>query len=157
VLFRSLDDHQVCIWGEVYPFVEHYTSGRMGIIQNEHGVQGFFHPGVNVTVKQRLLQAWLRQQLSACIPDLITYWQSSMGVQVQAFGIKRMKTRWGSCNPRAGRIWLNLNLIHKPRDCLQYVLVHEMVHLLEPSHNQRFYALMSKFLPEWKICQSYLK
>jgi predicted metal-dependent hydrolase len=95
--------------------------------------------------------------MHAVIPDLIEQREAQMGVSVNAYGIKAMKTRWGSCNPRAGRIWLNLYLIHKPRICLEAVLVHEMVHLLEPSHNQRFYALMTQFMPEWKTCQNYLK
>ncbi len=107
--------------------------------------------------RQPVLPVWDQQAFYACVPDLIAHWQVIMEVQVAAWGIKAMKTRWGSCNPRAKRIWLNRHLIDKPKACLEYVLVHEMVHLLEASHNRRFYALMDHFLPEWRTCQSYLK
>ena len=79
-----------------------------------------------------------------------------MGVQVEAWGAKTMKTRWGSCNTRARRIWLNLVLMKKPIICLEYVLVHEMVHLLEASHNTRFYQLMDRFMPQWRTHQKSL-
>lgn len=106
----------------------------------------------NMTSKQReaLLYAWYRQQLHTVIVGLIDKWQPIIGEKVNAFGIKRMKTRWGTCNPRARRIWLGLDLATKPLCCLEYVVVHEMVHLLEASHNKRFQALMDSFLPNWR-------
>ena len=152
----ALADASVCLWGETLPLVQHVTAGKMSVMQDEHGVQAFFHPEASPELKQAVLNTWYREQLSGCLPELISHWQVVIGVQVNAWGIKRMKTRWGSCNPRAQRIWLNLRLIHKPKVCLEYVLVHEMVHLLEASHNRRFYALMQQFLPEWKTCQNYL-
>ena len=103
------------------------------------------------------LNAWYKQQMQALIPDLIKKWEPIIGVSVHAWGVKSMKTRWGSCNVDAHRIWLNLNLIKKPLVCLEYVLVHEMVHLLEANHSPRFYALMTRFFPEWKGFQKQLE
>ncbi|MGB5541414.1 MAG: SprT family zinc-dependent metalloprotease [Gammaproteobacteria bacterium] len=107
-------------------------------------------PGASAEQRRALLDAWYRRYLKAALPSLIAGHQPRMGVQVQAFGVKRMKTRWGSCNPRARRIWLNLELARAPSECLEYVVVHEMVHLLERRHNTRFHALMDRFLPGWR-------
>ena len=83
------------------------------------------------------------------IPDLLAKWEPIVGVQSESCRIKRMKTRWGSCNIKAKRIWLNLELAKKPPACLEYVLVHELVHLLERLHNDRFRAYMDEFMPQW--------
>jgi len=107
--------------------------------------------------KQLLLDRWYKQSMSDLLPDLINKWEKKIGVKTEEWGIKKMKTRWGSCNTRAHRIWLNLNLIKKPLSCLEYVLVHELVHLLEASHNQRFYSLMTRFMPDWKENQVLLE
>ena len=107
--------------------------------------------------RKKCLQAWYKEQMQALIPDLIQKWEPIIGVSVHAWGIKSMKTRWGSCNIVAHRIWLNLNLIQKPLICLEYVLVHEMVHLLEANHSQRFYALMTRFMPQWADYQKQLE
>ncbi len=110
----------------------------------------YFPDNSSDAVKQKLLDQWYRREMESLLPELIKHWENTIGVQVGEWGIKKMKTRWGSCNTRARRIWLNLNLIKKPVICLEYVLVHELVHLLEASHNKRFYALMSRFMPEWR-------
>lgn len=99
---------------------------------------------------QKLVSIWYRNQLDNLLRTFIERWERPMQVRVREYGIKQMKTRWGTCNPRAERIWLNLELIKKPLECIEYVVVHEMVHLLEPSHNHRFKAFMSQFLPNWK-------
>ena len=79
-----------------------------------------------------------------------------MGVKVAEFGVKKMKTRWGTCSLKARRIWINLELVKRPIKCLEFIVVHEMVHLLERNHNKRFYALMDKFMPDWKVWQNIL-
>jgi predicted metal-dependent hydrolase len=113
----------------------------------------------NYTKRQRtaVMAQWYREQLQGQIPMLIEKWEKRMQVEVREWGIKRMKTRWGSCNIRAHRIWLNLELAKKPGRCLEYVLVHELVHLLERNHTKRFAALMSEFLPQWKLLKEELK
>ena len=108
-------------------------------------------PGTDRDKREQLLHNWYRQHMKELLPDLIARWQPIIGVQVADWGIKKMKTRWGSCNARDHRVWLNLELAKKPPRCLEYVLVHELVHLLESHHNERFKALMDQFMPQWRL------
>lgn len=107
-------------------------------------------PATTTEQRQVLLQEWYREQLKALVPNYIAKWEKIMGVEVAEFGIKKMRTKWGTCNPEAKRIWINLELAKKPMECLEYIVVHEMVHLLERSHNARFIAYMTQFLPQWR-------
>lgn len=100
--------------------------------------------------KQRVVNEWYRTRLKAMLPELVKTWEIKIGVKVESFGIKRMKTKWGSCNINKKRIWLNLELAKKPIHCLEFVLVHEIVHLLERNHNDRFKRLMDTYFPNWK-------
>jgi len=109
-----------------------------------------------VTQRQALLEHWYRAQFKALLPKLIAKWEPIIGVVVKEWGIKSMKTRWGSCNPSKQRIWLALALMKQPIQCIEYVVVHEMVHILEASHNKRFHALMTLYLPEWKMNKTLL-
>lgn len=117
---------------------------------NHHKLVLRVRPGTDRDKREAVLYAWYRRQLKAQIPPLIAKWEPVIGVQVTDWGVKRMKTRWGTCNIQAQRIWLNLELAKKPPQCLEYVLVHEMVHLLERHHNERFQSLMDQFLPQWR-------
>ncbi len=108
-------------------------------------------PNSDKEKKQAVLEGWYREQLKAAVPALIAKWQPLMGVKVGRFFVQRMKTKWGSCNPSAGSIRLNTELAKKPRECLEYIMVHEMAHFLEPTHNQRFIALMDQFMPRWQF------
>lgn len=141
----------------------HYYLGhryRLQVLRAEGRRQGveveglsflnlYVREGSTAESRARALSGWYRKRLKETIPALIAKWEPVMGVEVADWGVKRMKTRWGSCNTRDRRIWLNLDLIQKPPQCLEYVVVHEMVHLLERSHNERFHGLMTRFLPEW--------
>lgn len=129
-------------------------------------IQQFLQTKQNWIVKnQALIQArqqdmptnMHREQMRSLLPELIQKWETIIGVQINAWRIRIMKSRWGSCNPTQGRICLNLHLINYPLICLEYVIVHELVHILEPSHNKRFYALMTQFMPEWKQYKTLLK
>jgi predicted metal-dependent hydrolase len=113
-------------------------------------------PGAGDDRKKSVINEWYRQQLKARLPEVIETWESVIGVQVAEWGIKKMKTRWGTCNINARRVWLNLELARKSPQCLEYVLVHEMVHLLERRHNHRFRSLMDRFLPNWRLYQDEL-
>ena len=113
-------------------------------------------PATSAAYRVGVLQYWYRQALKELIPPLLARWQPVIGVQAADWGIKRMRTRWGSCNVRARRIWLSLELIKKPVECLEYVLVHELVHLLERRHNRRFFAHMDQFLPTWRLTRAAL-
>jgi hypothetical protein len=101
--------------------------------------------------RQAVLDAWYREQLRAAISPLIAKWEALMNVAVTQFFVQRMKTRWGSCNACARTIRLNTELAKKPSECLEYIVVHEMVHLVEPTHNARFVALMDGWLPKWRF------
>lgn len=107
-------------------------------------------PNSDKQQKQILLQEWYRNQLKTLVPKYISKWEDKMQVKIDEFGIKKMKTKWGTCNREAKRIWINLELAKKPLECLEYIVVHEMVHLLERNHNDRFIAYMNKFLPQWR-------
>jgi len=108
-------------------------------------------PGTNRDQREAVLHRWYRQRLRAQIPPLIDKWEPEIGVTVAEWGIKKMKTRWGTCNVDARRIWLNLELAKKPALCLEFILVHEMVHFLERHHNERFRALMDRLMPPWRL------
>lgn len=108
-------------------------------------------PGTSRAQREAVLQRWYRQRLREQIPQLIAKWEPEIGVTVAAWGIKKMKTRWGTCNIAAQRIWLNLELAKKPAACLEYILVHEMVHLLERHHNERYQQFMDRLMPQWRL------
>ena len=106
--------------------------------------------------RRSIVEEWYRGQLKQAVPPLIAGWEPVMGVKVERFFVQHMKTKWGSCNPRARTIRLNTELAKKPRECLEYVVVHEVAHLLEPTHNPRFIALMDQFMPAWRFMRQRL-
>ena len=108
-------------------------------------------PGTGESKKQAIVDAWYREQLKSAVLPLIAKWEPLLGVKVGRVFVRRMKTKWGSCNAGRRSIRLNTDLAKKPRECLEYIVVHELIHLLEPTHNARFMALMDKFLPHWKL------
>ncbi len=114
-------------------------------------------PGMDRDERQVLLEDWYRRQLKKVIPDFISRWEPVLGVHVKEWRVRKMKTRWGSCNIQAQRIWLNLELAKKPLKCLEYIIVHEMNHLLERYHNTRFYRLMDSWMPDWRDYKELLK
>lgn len=125
-------------------------------MREEAFIDLYIKPGTTFEQKEKAMLTWYRDELGKCIPDLIAKWEPIMGVQVNDWRIKKMKTRWGTCNTRDKRIWINLELAQKPLSALEYLVVHELVHLLEGSHNARFKAFMDQFLPDWKERRSLL-
>lgn len=113
-------------------------------------------PGANADKREAVLEAWYREQLRKAVPAVLDKWQPLMAVKVRRIFVQRMKTKWGSCRPAAGSIRLNTELAKKPLECLEYIMVHEMVHLLEPTHNTRFLTLMDRFMPRWEFNRSEL-
>ena len=137
-------------WGRRYriDMIEH--NGPPAVrLPNNTTMELRVRPGSDQEVREAVLHRWYRHQLRAELPALVAKWQPKVGVIVNDVRIKKMKTRWGSCNADAGRIWLNLELVKKPPSCLAYILVHEMVHFLERHHNERFRALMDALMPQW--------
>lgn len=110
----------------------------------------YVKPDSTVEQREKVLTNWYRKNLKELIPVLIEKWKKIIGVEVDKWEVRIMKTKWGTCNREAKRIWLNLELIKKPEICLEYIIVHEMVHFLERNHTQRFIDLMDKFMPKWR-------
>jgi predicted metal-dependent hydrolase len=130
--------------------VVYHNSAPKVFIRNNSAIDLFVREGSDRPQRQRVLTEWYRKQLKEQIPSLIDKWQPIMNVSVAEWGVKQMKTKWGTCNIRARRIWLNLELAKKPVHSLEYIIVHEMLHLLERNHNDRFKALMDRFMPLWR-------
>lgn len=144
------------VFGQRYRLEVIDRPGRPKILLKDTVLQLFVEPGTSIEKKASVLNQWYREQLKAQIPDLLNFWQPRLNQQVTNWGIKKMKTRWGSCNISQRRIWLNLELAKYPLECLEYVLVHELVHLLERYHNDRFKAYMNELLPHWRLCHNIL-
>ena len=117
-------------------------------------IELYVRPGADTAKRKEILENWYRVQLRELVADLIAQWEKKMKVKVSTFGIKKMKTKWGTCNEEAKRIWLNFELVKKPLECIEYIVVHEMVHLKERNHNDKFVAYMNHFLPTWKQLKS---
>jgi predicted metal-dependent hydrolase len=120
------------------------------VIRNKKYLDLHIRPGVDALQRERILSSWYRAHLRAAIPAIIAAWEPKLGVEVDDFGIRHMKTRWGTCNIEQRRIWLNLELAKKSARCLEYIVIHEMMHLLERHHNERFLELMNQHLPSWR-------
>ncbi|WP_019227160.1 M48 family metallopeptidase [Sedimentibacter sp. B4] len=100
--------------------------------------------------KEKIIQEFYREKLKSVVPEYIEKWENIIGVNIESWAVKIMKTRWGTCNTRNRKIWINLELAKKSKDCLEYIIVHELTHLLERYHNKIFYNYMDEFLPHWK-------
>jgi hypothetical protein len=135
--------------------IEHNKPASI-VLRNNTAIDLYVRPGVDTDKREQILQDWYRVQLKALIPPLLDKWQPIINVQVADWGIKKMKTKWGTCNVEARRIWLNLELAKKPVQCLEYIVVHELVHLLEYRHNDRFIGFMDRFIPQWEMYRAEL-
>jgi predicted metal-dependent hydrolase len=112
--------------------------------------------GTDATRREAIFQSWQRSLLHHAIPALIKQWEQRLGVKVDGYFLQRMKTKWGSCNHQRAHIRLNTELVKKPQDMLEYVIVHEMIHLIEPTHSERFIALLDQFYPAWREARAEL-
>jgi predicted metal-dependent hydrolase len=130
--------------------IEHDGAFKV-VMPRKESIELYVRPQTETNRREQVLQDWYRQQLRTLIPALLEKWQPILGVRVEDWGIKKMKTKWGSCNKDARRIWINLELAKKPVECLEYIIVHEMTHLIEPHHNDRFRTLMDKVIPQWNL------
>ena len=119
-------------------------------LRNKKYMDLYVRPGHTKENRERIVSQWYREELKSLIPEYIEKWEDTIGVTVNEWGIKLMKTKWGTCNEQDKRIWINLELAKKNPRCLEYIIVHEMVHLLERNHNDKFKAYMDEFLPNWK-------
>jgi len=113
-------------------------------------------PGSTPEKREEVMQEWHRGLLHEAVPPLIRKWETKLGVEVSGYFLQRMKTKWGSCNSRQRNIRLNTELVKKPRDLLEYVILHELVHLIEPKHSERFVSLMTEYYPAWREARAEL-
>ena len=130
--------------------IEHDAPPSVQIINNSF-LELRVRPHTSRDQREAILSTWYRERLRQQLPALLEKWQAIIGVAINSINIRKMKTRWGTCHIEKRQIWLNLELAKKPFVCLEYVLVHELVHLLERHHNDRFKSLMDTFLPHWSL------
>ena len=143
--------------GQRYRLRVHETTGALRIaLRGKATMDLFARPNTSTERRTKVLHDFYRAELRRLLPELLEKWQAKLGVEVRTWGIKRMKTKWGTCNIEARRIWLNLELAKKPVQCLEYILVHELTHLLERHHNEHFTGLLDRHLPQWRTLREEL-
>lgn len=138
------------LWGRRYLLDVIVTEDKPNIIIDHKQIHLYVKPGSDKDKKAEILYEWQKSLLHEFIQEVIPKWEKILGVKVKAYFVQKMKTKWGSCNHKSKNIRLNTELVKKPKDLVEYVIVHEMVHLLVPSHNDNFLALMNKFYPNWR-------
>jgi len=138
------------LWGKRYLLTIEEADARQGVRLDHDRIILQLRPGRSAAKREKLLDAWYRERLKEALPEMLEKWLPRIGVELDAFHVQRMKTKWGSCSPQRKAIRLNTELAKKPKPCLEYLVVHELVHLIEATHNQRFIALMDHHLPNWR-------
>lgn len=147
---RELPDRDSqSVWGQRYRLRVEEVKARPSVELRPTELVLRVRPGSTARARDAVLEAWRRDRLKEAALGLFAKWEPVMDVKVGRLFTRRMRSRWGTCNTRSRDIRLNTELVKKPVECLEYVVVHEMVHLLEPSHNVRFKALMTRFMPNW--------
>jgi predicted metal-dependent hydrolase len=147
--FLNRESHY--FFGKRYLLKVHQVEAAPKVEVDHKHIHLYVRPNSTMEKRAEIIDEWYRAELKKIVPSLIAKWEKEIGVQSSDYGIKKMRTKWGSCNTEAKRIWLNLELAKKPKICLEYIIVHELVHLLERSHNQRFVNLMDEFMPKWRF------
>lgn len=146
------------LWGKRYRMEYIFRHGKHEILpKGKTKLQMFVAPDTTIDNRRLVLNDWYRTELKAQLLPLIEKWQKKLHVDLADFGVKQMKTKWGSCNVQAKRIWINLELAKKPPECLEYIVVHELIHLLERHHSQRFQHYLDRHLPNWRERRDLLK
>lgn len=144
------------LWGKRHLLQVDYAHGKPAVTLDHLRIRLQVRPGSGRDVRTAAMQAWYRAQLHAAVPKLIAKWEPRLNVRVERYFLQRMKTKWGSCNARARHIRLNTELAKKPRPLLEYVVVHEMLHMSEPHHGERFIALLNQHYPAWRNARAEL-
>lgn len=144
------------LWGRRYLLRIRFEDSKPYVEAGHRHITLFVRPGSSAERRAQVIHEWHKALLHQEVPKLIAKWQSKLKVRVAGYYLQRMKTKWGSCNPRSGHIRLNTELVKKPRDLLEYVVVHEMAHLLEPTHSERFVGILDKHFPTWRDARAEL-
>lgn len=145
-----LDRESHYVWGRRYLLEVVVSDEPSGVLRTERRLVLTVRPGTKRAAREEMLERWYREELKENLPGPIEKWESALGVKVEQAFVQRMRTRWGSCNPKTRTIRLNTEVAKKPADCLDYLVLHEMVHLIEPNHGDRFVALMDRLMPAWR-------
>lgn len=144
------------LWGRPYLLTVVYKDVKPFVSLDHKRITLTVRPGSDEARRAEVMHAWHKSLLHAIVPSFIEKWEVKLGVKVNHYFLQRMKTKWGSCNHRAGHIRLNTELVKKPKDLVEYVIVHEMAHLLEPNHSERFVAILAKHYPTWREARAEL-
>lgn len=153
---RFVERESHYVWGRRHLLSVVERDAKPSVVLDHRRITLFVRPGSDQAKREAVMNGWHRSLLHEAVPPLIRKWEPRLGVAVAAYHLQRMKTKWGSCNHRAGRIRLNTELARKPRDLLEYVVVHEMAHLVEPTHGRRFVELLDKHYPTWRDARAEL-
>ena len=138
------------LWGRRYLLSVEYQDAKPNVTLGHRRITLIVRPGSTQAVRARVMHEWHKSLLHQVVPRMIAKWESRLGLRVDGYFLQRMKTKWGSCNHRARHIRLNTELAKKPKDLLEYVIVHEMIHLIEPRHSERFMSLLAMNYPTWR-------
>jgi predicted metal-dependent hydrolase len=144
------------LWGRRYLLSVVEKDAKPCVKLDHRRITLTVRPGSTLAKREEVMQEWHRALLHEAVPALIRKWETKLGVTVSGYFLQRMKTKWGGCNHRAGNIRLNTELVKKPKDLLEYVVVHEMLHMLEPTHNERFLTLLDQHYPTWREARAEL-
>ncbi len=147
---RFVERESHYLWGRRHLMTIRYLNVRPCVSVDHKRITLIVRPGSDAAKRAKIAHEWHKSILHEVIPTLIRKWEPKLKVKVAGYFLQRMKTKWGSCNHRAGHIRLNTELVKKPRDLLEYVIVHEMVHLIEPTHSERFIAILENHCPTWR-------
>jgi predicted metal-dependent hydrolase len=151
-----LDRESHFVWGKRYLLRVIECDEAASVELKHNGMFLRLRSGTPANKKQAIVEAWYRKQIWKAAPPLITKWEPVIGVRVNKFFVQKMKTKWGSCNSTAKTIRLNTDLAKKPPQCLEYIVVHELVHFVVRHHNEQFVGLMDKCLPGWRLLRQTL-
>jgi len=144
------------LWGRRYLLKILQLDSKPSVTIDHKRITLMVRPGSDGVKRSAVIHAWHKSLLHEAAPPLIEKWEAKLGVKVAGYYLQRMKTKWGSCNHREGNIRLNTELVKKPKDLLEYVIVHEMLHLVEPTHSERFVALLDGHYPSWREARAEL-
>lgn len=144
------------LWGRRYLLTVVHREAKPCISLDHKRITLSIRPGSNTEKRAEVIHEWHKSLLHKVVPLLINKWEAKLGVKVAGYFLQRMKTKWGSCNHRAGHIRLNTELVKKPKDLLEYVIVHEMVHLVEATHSDRFVTILDEHYPAWREARAEL-
>jgi predicted metal-dependent hydrolase len=153
---QFVDRESHYLWGRRYLLAIVQQDAKPSVTIDHKRITLNIRPGCDRAKRAEIFHEWHKSLLHEVVPALIQKWEQKLGVKVNGYFLQRMKTRWGSCNPKAGHIRLNTELVKKPKDLLEYVIVHEMAHLLEPTHSDRFIAILDRHYPNWREARAEL-